>query len=121
MLTKQISPDHHYDPATGHMLIGYTIRLQSSSSISEKAHISLEVDGVDGKGKNRKSKAYTLVEAPVNIKSIDAEIRLDCPLKSSGKAANMAYKLEPLESHEIEIEAIEYEGMSDAVNSDGTT
>lgn len=42
----------------------------------------MEVDGVDSKGKNRKSKAYTLVETPVNIKSIDAEIRLDCPLKS---------------------------------------
>ena len=100
MITRLISPDHHYDPATGHMLIGYTVRLQSSSRICEKAHISMEVDGVDSKGKNRKSKAYTLVEAPVNIKSIDAEIRLDCPLKSSKNAANMAYKLEPVESHE---------------------
>ena len=81
----------------------------------------MEVDGVDSKGKNRKSKAYTLVEAPVNIKSIDAEIRLDCPLKSSDKAANMAYKLEPVESHELDIEAIEYEGYSEAVNSDETS
>ncbi len=121
MITKQISPDHHYESATGHMLIGYTIQLQSSSSICEKAHISLEVDGVDSKGKNRKSKAYTLVEAPVNIKSIDAEIRLDCPLRSSDKAANMAYKLDPVDSHEIDIEAIEYEGYSEAVNSGGTT
>ena len=100
MIIRQISPDHHYDPATGHMLIGYTVRLQSSSSICEIAHISMEVDGVDGKGKNRKSKACALVEAPVNIKSIDADIRLDCPLKSSDKDANMAYKLEPVESHE---------------------
>ena len=57
-------------------------------------------------------------EAPVNIKSIDAEIRLDCPLKSSNKATNMAYKLEPVDSHEIDVEAIEYEGISEAVNSD---
>ena len=118
MIIRQINPDHHYDPATGHMLIGCTIRLQSASSICEKGYISLEAVGVDGKGKNRKSKAYTLVEAPINIKSIDAEIKLDCPLKSSDKAANMAYKLEPVESHEIDIEAIEYEEYSEAVNSD---
>ena len=78
----------------------------------------MEVDGVDSKGKNRKSKAYTLVEAPINIKSIDAEINLDCPLKSSDKAANMAYKLEPVESHEIDIEAIQDEEYSEAVNSE---
>lgn len=118
MLVKQIVPEYHYDPATGHMLIGYTFRLQSSSSICEKRYISLEVDGVDSKGKKRKSKAYTLVEAPINIKSIDADVRLDCPLKSFENAASMAYKLEPVESHEIDIEAIEYEGMSEAVNSD---
>lgn len=82
MIVKQIIPEHHYESTTGHILIGYTVRLQSSSRICEKAHISMEVDGVDSKGKNRKSKAYTLVETPVNIKSIDAEIRLDCPLKS---------------------------------------
>ena len=118
MITKQITPDHYYDPVTGHMLIGYTVRLQSSSSMCEKAHISMEVDGVDSTGKSRKSRAFTAVEAPVNIKSIDAEIRLDCPLKSSNKATNMAYKLEPVDSHEIDVEAIEYEGISEAVNSD---
>src|SRR4029078_8290803 len=116
MITKQISPDHYYDPMTGHMLIGYTVRLQSSSSICEKAHISMEVYGVDSKGKSRKSRAYTAVEAPVNIKYIDAEIRLDCPLKSSNKAPNMVYKLEPVDSHEIDSE--EYEGVFEALNSD---
>ena len=31
----------------------------------------------------------------------------------------MAYKLEPVESHKIEKEAIDYEEMSDAANFDG--
>jgi hypothetical protein len=118
MIIKQIAPQHHYEPETGHMLTGYAFRLQSSYSICEKANISLEVDGFDREGKNTKSKAYTLVEAPINIKYIEAEVRLDCPLKSFENVANMAYKLEPVESHEIENEAIEYEGISEAVNSD---
>ena len=66
MITKQIVPEHHYESTTGHILIGYTVRLQSSSRICEKAHISMEVDGVDSKGKNRKSRANILAEAPLH-------------------------------------------------------
>jgi hypothetical protein len=119
MIIRQITPQHQYEPLAGYILTGYVFRLQSSSGICEKANISLEVDGFDRGGKNTKSKAYTLVEAPKNINSIDAEVKLDCPLRSIENVANMAYKLEPVESHEIENEAIEYERISEAVNSDG--
>ncbi|MGA9745779.1 MAG: hypothetical protein WBQ16_14305 [Nitrososphaeraceae archaeon] len=115
MIIRQITPQHQFVPPAGYILTGYVFRLQSSSTICEQASISLEVDGVDRDGNNTKSTAHTLVEAPKNIKSIDVEIKLDCPLRSVGNVANMAYKLEPVDSHEIENESIEYERISEAV------
>ena len=38
MIVRQINPDHHYEPTTGHILIGYTVRLQSASVYVKKVH-----------------------------------------------------------------------------------
>ena len=74
MIIRQINPQHQFVLPAGYILTGYVFRLQSSSGICEQANISLEVDGIDRDGNNTKSKAYAHVEAPKNIKSIDAEI-----------------------------------------------
>ena len=118
MINRQIIPQYHYNDTTGHMLTGYVFRLSSNPLNYEAVRISVHTAGIDEHGQKVTSKGNVLASALKNLRSVDVEVKLDCPLRSIESTDNMSYTIKTAEAHELDKDIMEYESMSEMVESE---